>query len=105
MDGEKAVTATFLPDPARVRIENDPATRYYAIGAALAAPTQDGEIRALAPKDFVENITMTNPVTILLKGGYSDTGFSNQSGYSTISGYLKIRAGELKIDHLRIKSP
>jgi hypothetical protein len=62
-------------------------------------------IRALAAPDFIENIIMSNPVTILLKGGYSDAGFSNQSGYSTISGYLKIRGGKLTVERVKIKAP
>jgi len=102
MDDDKAVTATFTADPARVRIDGD-ATLYYALGSTLAIPTGPATVRAQSTPDFIENIIMANPVTILLKGGYSDNGFSNQSGYTTVSGYLKIRAGQLTVERLRIK--
>jgi hypothetical protein len=48
---------------------------------------------------------VTNPVAILLKGGYVDAGFSDQSGYSTIGGLLKIQAGKLLVERVSIKAP
>jgi len=85
-----------------VRIDND-ATPYYVLGTTLALPAGVATIRAQNAADFIESIIMTNPVTILLKGGYSDAEFVNQSGYTTVSGYLKIRAGELKTERLKIR--
>jgi hypothetical protein len=109
MDGDKAVTATFDDGPAKVRIEGS-STVYYTLDAALAAapapqfPKLATEMRAQAlPTVFSEDIVMTNPVAILLKGGYSDVDFASQTGYSSIGGYLKIRAGKLLVERLEIK--
>jgi len=111
MNGNRAVVATFTTDPATVKIDSD-ATLYYTIDSALAAATsaapQPRELRA--QKDaltvFSENIIMTNPISILLKGGY-DASLTSQgaSDYTTISGSLKIKGGKLLVDKLRIKSP
>lgn len=102
LDSDKDVTATFTPDPAAVRIDGDPET-YYELGAALAIPAAPATLRARSMPDFVENIVMTNPETILLKGGYVDTDFSSQTGYSTISGSLKIRSGTLRVERLNVR--
>jgi len=102
VNGDKSVTATFTPDPAKVQIEGD-TTPYYTLGTTLALPAGAATIRAQNKADFIESIIMTNPVTILLKGGYFDANFINQSGYSTISGYLKIRAGQLKVERVKVK--
>jgi hypothetical protein len=97
--------------PAKVRIDGS-ATVYYTLGAALADAPSPGlpklatEIRAQAmPTVFTEEIIVTNPVAILLKGGYVDAGFSDQSGYSTIDGFLKLQAGKLLVERLNIKAP
>ena len=110
MTSDKIVTATFEADPAKVRIEGSP-TRYYTLDAALTAapvpvlPALATEIRAQAlPTVFIEDIIMTNSAAILLKGGYSDAGFSEQSGYSTIDGYLKVQAGKLLVERLNVKA-
>jgi hypothetical protein len=103
--GNKAVTATFTPDPSRARVVSDPATRYYTIGAALAAPTQDGEIRALETPDFVETITMTNSRNLKLRGGFTALDFSDvgRTGYSIIDGWLKIKAGKLTVERVKVR--
>jgi len=101
MTANRSVVAIFDVNPALVRIDGS-ATPYYSIASALVVPTAAATIRLQSASDFIENINMTNPITILLKGGYSDIDFTNQSGYSTISGSLKIKAGTLKVDHLKI---
>jgi hypothetical protein len=40
-----------------------------------------------------------------LRGGYVDEGFSDQSGYSTIVGFLKIQAGKLLVERFNVKTP
>lgn len=107
MNGDKAVTATFTPDPARVRIEGDPTTRYYSLGTALAAPATDEEIRAQGAPNFSETITSTNSHNLKLRGGFSNPDFSDVSrtGYSTLTGWLKIQAGKLTAERLKIKAP
>lgn len=104
MDSNKTVTATFTPDPAKVKIDGY-AAPYYTIGSALEACGQDGTVRAQAAPLFAEIITMTNPATILFRGGFTNTGFTDidQSGYTTISGWLKICSGKLTVERLKIK--
>ncbi|SJZ88046.1 The GLUG motif-containing protein [Trichlorobacter thiogenes] len=96
MSANKAVTATFSAGAATVKIDGDN-TPYYSINSALAAPTQDATIKATAT-GFTENVTMQNSHTLTLKGGYSDSNFSSQTGYSTINGSLTISSGTLVVD-------
>lgn len=98
MDTNKAVTATFAPDPAKVKIDGD-STPYYSINTALAAPAQDATIKATAT-GFTENVTMQNSHTLTLKGGYSDSNFTSQTGNSTINGTLTISSGTLIVDRV-----
>jgi uncharacterized repeat protein (TIGR01451 family) len=102
MDRNRAVTATFNPDPARVMIDGD-LTPYYAIGTALAVPDGATTIRAQGTPDFIESVIMSNPVPLLLKCGYTDTAFTVQSGYSTVNGPFKVRAGKLTVERLKVK--
>jgi hypothetical protein len=101
----------LMAAPAKVRIEGS-STAYYSLDEALAvapapvAPAVVTEIRAQAlPTVFVEDIIVNNPVAILLRGGYVDAGFSDQSGYSTIGGFLKLQAGKLMVERLNLKAP
>ncbi|SJZ87962.1 hypothetical protein SAMN02745119_01883 [Trichlorobacter thiogenes] len=98
MSANKAVTATFSPGAATVKIDGD-STAYYSINSALAAPVQDATIRATAI-GFAENVILQNShtLTLTLKGGYSDSTFSSQTGYSTINGSLTISSGTLVVD-------
>ena len=96
MNANKAVTATFSPDPAKVKIDGD-STPYYSINTALAAPVQDAVVRATAT-NFTEDVTLQSSVTVTLKGGYSDATFTDQTGYSTINGSLTISSGMLVVD-------
>jgi len=96
MTANKAVTATFSAGAATVKIDGD-STPYYSINTALAAPVQDAIIKATAT-GFTENVTMQNSHTLTLKGGYSDSNFSSQTGYSTINGSLTISSGTLVVD-------
>ncbi len=98
MNANKAITATFSPGAATVKIDND-STPYYSINSALAAPTQDTVIRATAT-GFTENVSMQNSHTLTLKGGYSDNSFSSQTGYSTINGSLTVSSGTLVVDRV-----
>jgi hypothetical protein len=102
MNRNRVVTATFTPDPARVRIDGDQ-TSYYDINTALAVPGEAATVRAQAAPVFIENVVMANPVPIIFKGGYSDVAFTTQSGFTTISGSFKVRAGRLTVDRLKVK--
>ncbi|SJZ88070.1 The GLUG motif-containing protein [Trichlorobacter thiogenes] len=96
MNASKAITATFSAGAATVKIDGD-STSYYSINSALAAPTQDAIIKATAI-GFAENVILQNSHTLTLKGGYSDSNFSSQTGYSTINGSLTISSGTLVVD-------
>lgn len=104
LDSAKSVTATFMADPARVHIDGSQ-TPYYTIDSALGVCGQGGTIRAQAAPLFAETITMTNPATILFRGGFTDPAFTDnsQSGFSTISGWLKIRSGKLTAERVKIQ--
>ncbi|MDK9717614.1 MAG: InlB B-repeat-containing protein [Trichlorobacter sp.] len=98
MDANKAVTASFTPAPATVKIDGSD-TVYYSINAALVASALDAVIRA-KETSFSENVIMENSHILILKGGYSDANFSSQTGYSTINGTLTIKAGKLIVDRV-----
>jgi len=98
MNANTAVTASFTPDPAKVKIDGSE-TSYYSINSALSAPVQDAVIRA-KDTNFAENVVMENSHTLTLKGGYSDNGFNNQTGYSSISGTLTVKSGKLIVDRV-----
>jgi len=100
-DATKNCTATFELLPL-VSIDNDQ-TPYYDIATALAVPAGPATVRVQASPVFVETITMTNPVAIVLMGGYTDTVFTYQTDYSFISGWLKIKAGKLTVEQVKIK--
>lgn len=104
MDGIKNVTATFTIGQARVMIDGG-ATPYYAINTALDSILTQGKTIKARNMVFTENVIMAIPVTIILKGGYADTGFVSQptGSYSTIDGSMKVRSGTLKVDRLKIK--
>jgi hypothetical protein len=102
MDRNRAVTVTFILNQPRVRIDGDP-TPYYAIETALTVPTAAATIRAQASPEFIEAVIMDNPVPVHLKGGYGDADFTNQIGYTTISGPVRVKAGKLTADHIKIK--
>jgi hypothetical protein len=105
MNSPQSVTATFAADPASVRIDGS-STPYYSIDTALnALPAQNRTVRAKA-LIFTGNVTMTNPVTILLKGGYTDANFvvtPSGAATTTIDGSLVIRKGTLNVQWLKIK--
>jgi hypothetical protein len=86
-------------------IMGDPTTPYYSLGKALAVPIADEELRLQSTTDFVETITMGNGHNLKLRGGFTDAGFTDlgQTGYSTISGWLWIKAGKLTVERLIIK--
>lgn len=99
-----SVAATFNPDPATVRIDGSQIP-YYTFTDAIDALAQDGTILSQASAEFVESISVASGLSIRIRGGFTDTDFSdlNQTGFSTISGLLKIQAGKLTVERLKIK--
>lgn len=102
MDRSRDVIATFIPIPARVRIDGDP-TPFYALNTALAVPDGSATIRAEGISEFINNVVMDNPAPLTLKGGYSDADFISQDRYTIIRGSLTIREGKLTVDRLIIR--
>jgi len=104
MNAAKSVSASFIPEPARVMIDGS-ATPYYSIGEALAVSMEAATIRAQGGTDFLENIVMASSGNLTLRGGFSAPGFSddNQDDYSIVSGNLKIVSGSLRVERFKIK--
>jgi hypothetical protein len=73
------------------------------LNAALTIPTADATIYLQAAPLFVENVLMSNPVNIQLRGGYTDALFTNQTSFSTIKGSLTVKAGALKVTNLIVQ--
>jgi len=104
MDAAKSATATFTANPATVRIDGR-SNYYYSLDGALdAIGTQGQTVRARA-QSFVENVIMTSPVAIKLRGGFTDGAFSARTvgSFTVLDGSLKIRQGTLKIERLLIR--
>ncbi|MFZ4857789.1 MAG: carboxypeptidase regulatory-like domain-containing protein [Desulfuromonadaceae bacterium] len=104
MDNTKDVTATFTANPATVKIDGD-TVPYYTIDSALDAITTEGKTVRARADIFIENVIMTSPVLIDLKGGYTDSSFNTRTSTSTtvIDGSLKIRRGTLRIERLVVR--
>jgi hypothetical protein len=104
MSSDKIVNATFTANPATVKI-SDVATLYYAIDPALDAVSGAGKTVFARDLVFTENVVMTTPYSIRLKGGYTDNAFTNRpvNSSSVIDGSLKIRSGTLRVDGVKVK--
>jgi hypothetical protein len=104
MDAAKSVTASFTVNPATVRIDGK-STFYYNLGGALDAISTVGQTVRALDDIFVENVIMTSPVAILLKGGFTDGAFSARSASSVtvLDGSLKIRQGTLRVERLVVR--
>lgn len=48
---------------------------------------------------------MTNPVEIMLKGGFTDSAFSSRTtiSFTVLDGFLKIRQGTLRVERLLVR--
>ena len=104
MDAAKSVTADFSANPANVRIDGE-STVYHSISAALDAISAQGKtVRATAGL-FTENVIVTGPVAIRLRGGFTDAAFSSRGSASAtvIDGSVRIRKGALRVERLVVK--
>ena len=104
MDLARTVNAAFSLGPVQVQVSGS-AAPYYSIDAALDAVATQGKTVSARNLVFLENVSMTSPVTILLSGGYSDAAFVNRAAgaVTVIGGSLKIRSGTLKVDRVKVK--
>jgi hypothetical protein len=73
------------------------------IALALSAPNADAVVLVQAAPVFVEDVLMNNPVTIQLKGGFTDANFSSQTSITTIKGSLTVKSGTLRVSHFNIR--
>lgn len=104
MDAVKSGTASFSANPATVRIDSQTAVPYYNLGGTLDTITTAQTVRA-KNQTFVENVVMTSPAVILLKGGYTDGAFGvrTTTSFTVLDGSLKIRKGTLKVERLLVR--
>ncbi|HBG05162.1 MAG TPA: hypothetical protein DDY22_06310 [Geobacter sp.] len=104
MDTARNVSAAFTVKPATVRIDGS-ASSYYDIGSTLDLISTGGRTVRAKAEGFAENVIMTSPVAILLKGGFTDDAFSSRSATSltVLDGSLKIRQGLLRIERLAVR--
>lgn len=104
MNSPKSVTATFTANPATVRIDGD-LNRFYSIDAALDAVNTAGKSLLARNIVFPENVIMTTPYDIRLRGGYTDDSFTvtDPANSTIIDGSLKIRGGKLRIERVKVR--
>lgn len=101
--GDMTVGVSFMAISAKAIVEGSQSS-YSTLVSALDAPTQNATVRA-RDMDFSENITHTNLHDITLRGGFSDQAFADnsQSGYSMVSGSLRIQAGRLTVERVKVR--
>ena len=100
------VTDTIILVPTEIIQINNVATDFGSIDTALDSISLPGKTVKVRDLVFLEDVTMTSPVMIVLKGGYPVNGFGTSQpagSYTTIAGSMKIRSGTLKVDRVKIK--
>lgn len=104
IDADKSATASFAVKPATVRVDGI-ATAYYNIGGTLDTISTTGQTVRAKTGIFVENVIMTTPFPVALKGGYTDDLFGARipTSFTVIDGSLKIRRGALKVERLKVR--
>jgi len=99
------LNAGFTVNPGAVKIEGD-GRAFYAINSTLVeCITTPGKTVFTRNMDFAEEVIMASPVSILLKGGYTDDAFTTQevSSKTVINGSLKVRNGTLRVERLSVR--
>lgn len=104
MDAVKNVGASFIANPATVRIDGK-SEKYYSLDGAFDAIGAQGQTVRARAQIFVEHVIMTTPMSILFKGGFTDLAFGTQAAgsFTVLDGSLRIRQGALKVDRLRLR--
>lgn len=99
MDANRSVTAGFsMHDYVRLGSATTP---YASLNLAYAAAQDNAVIKALG-REFVEDLTLDQPVTVILQGGYV-AGFGSRSGSTTLYGMLTVGQGSLVVDNLVVQ--
>lgn len=98
------VTASFTAKPATVRIDGK-TDLFYSLGGTLDAISTQGQTVRAKAETFLENLIMTNPLPVMLRGGYTDGAFGSRtaSSFTVLDGYLKIRRGALRVERLAVR--
>jgi M6 family metalloprotease-like protein len=101
MDVPRDITATF--DRLRfVRIVGDIPVYCGLLGNAYKDALGGDQIQSQA-QVFDEDLLLDAPLAVTFAGGYDDTGFTNNNGYTTIHGSLTIRNGTVTMRQFRIR--
>lgn len=99
MDGDKEVAALFDLKP--VRIPGTTPGYYESIGEAYACLTTGGTIQ-VREYLFSENVIPDRDVAVTIEGGY-DSGYSGNSGYTTINGNITVERGSLTVEGVLVR--
>ena len=104
MTAARNVTASFTAKPATVRIDGK-MDLFYSLGSTLDAITTQGQTVRAKAETFLENMIITNPLPVMLIGGYTDGAFGSRtaSSFTVLDGYLKIRRGALRVERLAVR--
>jgi hypothetical protein len=95
MNGDNAVTATFILKPARIAGST---TAYFTVLQLAYDTAASGNTIEAQGIDFPESLTVNKPLTLI--GGYDNSYYSN-SGFTMVKG-LTIGGGSLTVENLQI---
>jgi hypothetical protein len=84
-----------------VRVVGPPTVYYDSLQAAYDKVVGTATIQSRAVT-LKEGLTLGNPVTIVIKGGY-DAGYATQTGATTLQGKLTVGKGSLLVERLVIR--
>jgi PKD repeat protein len=91
------ITVTSLP----LRISGAPPSYYSSLTAAYGLASGGDTIQGRA-EIFTEDLNCNRNISVTLKGGYNAT-FTENSGFTTISGSLAISSGTVTVENLIIQ--
>lgn len=97
MDGEKTVTASFIP-AALLRIDG---TIYKTLQEVYDA-AYDGAVIQLLDNAVAGTLDANRNIGVKLKGGY-DAGYTDSTGTTTVTGPLTVSQGGLLVDRIVIR--
>lgn len=95
-----STTTNFIAD-SPVRLANAPQNFFSSVGEAYLALAGNGTIQARV-YEFVENLNLDRPISVIFKGGY-DSGYTSNSSYTTLRGRLTLAKGTLAVERLVIR--
>lgn len=99
MNGPKSVTATFAWLP---HVKNAASGNSYGLINAAYGAVGDNDAIQLRDLTFSEAIDCNRSVAVTLRGGY-DSGFTANSGVTTINGSLTITSGSVTLENIVVR--